>query len=88
MKKLLSTLLFLFVIAILSLSAQNRIYPPNLTSPENGDDDQMPDVIADMDKLLETELDGWKLPEKVGKTGYRNPMKPYKTKKRPYTSVF
>lgn len=45
MKKLLSTLLFLFVIAILSLSAQNRIYPPNLVSPDNGDDDQMPDVV-------------------------------------------
>src|SRR5210317_1066119 len=45
MKKLLSTLLFLFVVALLSLSAQNRVYPPTLLEPENGDDDQMPDVI-------------------------------------------
>jgi hypothetical protein len=45
MKKLLSTLLFLFVIAIFSLSAQNRIYPPTLLEPENADDGQMPDVV-------------------------------------------
>jgi hypothetical protein len=45
MKKLLSTLLFLFVIAILSLSAQSRVYPPNLLTPENEDDGQMPDVV-------------------------------------------
>jgi len=45
MKKLLSTLLFLFVVALLSLSAQNRVYPPTLLEPENADDDQMPDVI-------------------------------------------
>ncbi|MCD4723881.1 MAG: T9SS type A sorting domain-containing protein [Bacteroidales bacterium] len=47
MKKLLSTLLFLFVIAIISLSAQNRVYAPTLIDPENGDDGQMPDVILD-----------------------------------------
>lgn len=47
MKKLLSTLLFLFVIAIISLSAQNRVYAPTLVEPENGDDDQMPNVILD-----------------------------------------
>ncbi|MDT8392513.1 MAG: T9SS type A sorting domain-containing protein [Bacteroidales bacterium] len=45
MKKLLSTLLFLFVIAIFSLSAQTRIYPPTLLEPENEDDGQMPDVV-------------------------------------------
>lgn len=45
MKKLLSTLLFLFVIAILSLSAQNRIYPPTLLEPENEEDNKMPDVV-------------------------------------------
>lgn len=44
MKKLLSTLLFLFVIAILSLSAQDRVYPPALLEPTDGDDGQMPDV--------------------------------------------
>ena len=47
MKKLLSTLFFLFVIAIFSLSAQNRIYPPTPLAPENGDDNQMPDVVLD-----------------------------------------
>jgi hypothetical protein len=47
MKKLLSTLLFLFVIAIISLSAQNKVYAPTLVEPENGDDGQMPDVILD-----------------------------------------
>jgi hypothetical protein len=47
MKKLLSTLLFLFVVAIFSLSAQADIYPPTLMEPEDGDDGQMPDVILD-----------------------------------------
>ena len=45
MKKLLSTLLFLFVIAMFSLSAQNRVYAPTLMDPSDGDDGQMPDVI-------------------------------------------
>ena len=45
MKKLLSTLLFLFVIAILSLSAQMDIYPPTLLAPEDADTNVMPDVI-------------------------------------------
>ncbi len=44
MKKLLSTLLFLIVVAILSMSAQTDIYPPTLLEPEDGDDGQMPDV--------------------------------------------
>ena len=44
MKKLLSTLLFLFVIVLISF-AQTRIYPPTPLEPENGDDGQMPDVI-------------------------------------------
>ena len=44
MKKLLSTLLFLFVVAIFSF-AQTDVYPPTLMEPENGDDGQMPDVI-------------------------------------------
>ena len=47
MKKLFTTLLFLFVIAILSLSAQTRIYPPTLVSPANGGTNQMPDVVLD-----------------------------------------
>jgi len=47
MKKLLSTLLFLFVVAILSMSAQSDVYPPTLMEPEDGDDGQMPDVILD-----------------------------------------
>ncbi len=47
MKKLLSTLLFLFVVAILSMSAQTDVYPPSLLIPEDGDDGQMPDVILD-----------------------------------------
>ncbi|MCK5338391.1 MAG: hypothetical protein KAJ50_06255, partial [Bacteroidales bacterium] len=44
MKKLLSTLLFLFVVAIFSF-AQTDVYPPTLMEPEDGDDGQMPDVI-------------------------------------------
>ncbi len=62
MKKLLSTLLFLFVIAILSLSAQNRVYPPTLVEPTDGDDGQMPDVtlnwaaVAGTGGLVEYEL--------------------------------
>ncbi|MEA3477474.1 MAG: T9SS type A sorting domain-containing protein [Bacteroidota bacterium] len=44
MKKLLSTFIILFVIAIFSLSAQTRVYPPTLLTPENGEMDQMPNV--------------------------------------------
>lgn len=47
MKKLLSTLLFLFVVAIISLSAQNRVYAPTLIEPADGDDNQMPNVTLD-----------------------------------------
>lgn len=47
MKKLISTLLFLFVVAIISLSAQTDIYAPTLLEPEDGDDDQMPNVVLD-----------------------------------------
>ncbi len=43
MKKLLSTLLFLFVVAI--LSAQTDIYPPSLMEPEDAREGLMPDVI-------------------------------------------
>ena len=51
--------------------------------------DQTPDVVAEMENLVKKELNGWTLPEKLGKTGYRNPWKsPYKVRKRPYTSVF
>jgi hypothetical protein len=44
MKKLLSTCILLFVIAIFSLNAQTRVYPPTLIEPENGDVRQMPNV--------------------------------------------
>ncbi|RLD56889.1 MAG: hypothetical protein DRI97_06530 [Bacteroidetes bacterium] len=43
MKKLLSTLLFLFVVAI--LSAQTDVYPPSLMEPEDAREGLMPDVI-------------------------------------------
>ncbi len=62
MKKLLSTLLFLFVVAIISLSAQNRVYAPVLVEPEDGDDGQMPDVtlnwaaVAGTGGIVEYEL--------------------------------
>ena len=44
MKKLLSTCILLFVIAIFSLNAQTRVYPPTLSEPENEAIQQMPDV--------------------------------------------
>ncbi len=44
MKKLLSTCILLFVIAIFSLTAQTKVYPPTLLVPENGDLKQMPNV--------------------------------------------
>ncbi|MEE4255416.1 MAG: T9SS type A sorting domain-containing protein [Bacteroidales bacterium] len=47
MKKLISTLLFLFVVALLNLSAQTDVYPPTLMEPANEAADQMPDVILD-----------------------------------------
>jgi hypothetical protein len=47
MKKLISTLLFLFVVALLNLSAQTDVYPPTLMEPANEATDQMPDVILD-----------------------------------------
>lgn len=62
MKKLLSTLLFLFVVAIISLSAQNRVYAPVLVEPGDGDDGQMPDVtlnwaaVAGTGGIVEYEL--------------------------------
>ena len=47
MKKLYSTLLFLFVVALFNLSAQTDVYPPTLMEPVNEATDQMPDVILD-----------------------------------------
>lgn len=47
MKKLISTFLFLFVVAIFSSFAQTDIYAPTLSEPEDGDDDQMPNVVLD-----------------------------------------
>jgi len=44
MKKLLSTCILLFVIAIFSLTAQTKVYAPTLLVPENGDLKQMPNV--------------------------------------------
>ncbi len=49
---------------------------------------QASDVVREMEQMVEKELDGWKLPEKVGQSGYHKPMTPYKIRKRPYTSVF
>jgi len=45
MKKLLSTLIFLLVIALIQLAAQNRVYTPNLISPENEALSVVPDII-------------------------------------------
>lgn len=45
MKRFLSTLIFLFVIALIQLAAQNRVYTPNLIEPEDGALGQVPDVI-------------------------------------------
>lgn len=47
MKKLYSTLLFLFVVALVNLSAQTDVYPPTLMEPANEATDQMPDIILD-----------------------------------------
>ncbi|MBE9492005.1 MAG: T9SS type A sorting domain-containing protein [Bacteroidetes bacterium] len=51
MKKLLSTIFFLFIIAVMNLSAQLRVYPPSLVSPIDGAIDQMPNVILDWDAV-------------------------------------
>jgi hypothetical protein len=53
MKKLLSTLLFLFVVAIISISAQTKgIYPPALNDPGDEAINKMPDVILDWSAVV------------------------------------
>ncbi len=49
MKKSLFTLIF--ILAALIISAQIRIDTPVLTSPDDGDDNQMPDVMLDWDAV-------------------------------------
>ena len=45
-------------------------------------------TLASVRLMVRLELDGWRLPEKVGQSGYRKPMNPFKLRKRPYTSEF
>lgn len=47
-------ILFLFSI---SLFGQSRIYPPNLNSPENGDDGQTPDVLLNWQAVTGGSID-------------------------------
>jgi photosystem II stability/assembly factor-like uncharacterized protein len=47
MKKTFTTILFLGLIGILNLAAQVRVYAPQLSLPENGSVNKMPDVVLD-----------------------------------------
>jgi photosystem II stability/assembly factor-like uncharacterized protein len=47
MKRIFTTTLLIGLIGILNLAAQVRIYAPQLSLPENGSIDQMPDVVLD-----------------------------------------
>ena len=47
MKRIFLTTLLLSLAGLLSLSAQERVYTPELSLPENGAVDQMPDVLLD-----------------------------------------
>jgi photosystem II stability/assembly factor-like uncharacterized protein len=47
MKRIFITTLLISLIGLLNLTAQERIYTPELNLPENGAVDQMPDVVLD-----------------------------------------
>jgi hypothetical protein len=47
MKRIFITTLLISLIGLLNLTAQERIYTPELMLPENGAVDQMPDVVLD-----------------------------------------
>jgi hypothetical protein len=47
MKRIFITTLLISLIGILNLTAQERIYTPELNIPANGAVDQMPDVVLD-----------------------------------------
>lgn len=47
MKRTFTTILFIGLIGILNLAAQVRIYAPQLSLPENGSVNKMPDVVLD-----------------------------------------
>ncbi|HNQ82148.1 MAG TPA: T9SS type A sorting domain-containing protein [Bacteroidales bacterium] len=47
MKRIFTTLIFLSLVGFLSLSAQTRVYTPELSQPVNGAVDQMPDAVLD-----------------------------------------
>lgn len=51
MKKLLSTFVILFVVSILQITAQNRVYTPNQVAPENGEVEQSPNAILSWDAV-------------------------------------
>lgn len=51
MKKLLSTLIFLVIISILHLGAQSRVYTPNLISPEDGETEQVPNIVLNWEAV-------------------------------------
>ncbi len=47
MKRIFITTLLISLIGLLNLTAQERIYTPELSLPLNGAVDQMPDVVLD-----------------------------------------
>ncbi len=51
MKNIYTFITGLFLIFSLSVSAQNRIYAPDLRSPENGDTEIVPDALLDWDAV-------------------------------------
>ena len=51
MKRIFITTLLLSLAGLLTLNAQERVYTPSLSLPENGAIDQMPDVILDWDAV-------------------------------------
>ncbi len=51
MKRIFTTILLIGLIGLFNLSAQERIYIPELNLPENGAVDQMPDVVLDWDAV-------------------------------------
>jgi hypothetical protein len=51
MKRIFTTTLLIGLFGLLNLTAQERIYTPELSLPENGAVDQMPDVVLDWDAV-------------------------------------
>ncbi|MBW1698500.1 MAG: sulfatase [Deltaproteobacteria bacterium] len=77
---------------LLNLANQKEKYLFDLKAdPKNMNNiaDSKPQLVAEMDLMVEKELDGWTIPEQAGTSGYLREWKPaYRIRKKPWTSVY